>query len=96
MSEPRCGSRISRNGFIFIKVSGVCIKLLILYHFSYISHENEIIWSHFKGYFKTGMGRGFNRTRASGGHVFGWIKIVLRILFLDYFGEIIITCSIFL
>ena len=36
--------RISGKGFICNKVSG--FALLILFHFSYISHENEIIWSH--------------------------------------------------
>ena len=39
--------------------------LLILTHFSKVSHENEIIWSHyfiFIGYLKTGAGRGFERT----------------------------------
>ena len=32
------------RGFIYIKVSG--FALLILSHFSQISYENEIIWSH--------------------------------------------------
>ena len=50
------------RGFICIKVCGVA--LVILSHFSYISHKNEIIWSHrqssfiYIGYLKTGDGEG--------------------------------------
>ena len=39
----RGGSRISGKGFILYK--GVGVRLLMLSHFSEISHENEIIWS---------------------------------------------------
>ena len=57
----RGGSRISGKGFICIKVWG--FALLILSHFSYISHENKIIWSetklfHFHGIFQNGGGEG--------------------------------------
>ena len=50
------------RGFICIIVWG--FALLTLSHFSYIAHENEIIWSHldqiisFHGIFKTGGGGG--------------------------------------
>ena len=40
-------SRISEKGFCLYK--GVCVGgslVLILSNFSYIPHENEIIWSH--------------------------------------------------
>ena len=36
--------RFLQRGFIFIKMWG--FTLLILSNFYYISHENEIIWSH--------------------------------------------------
>ena len=47
MTSQGDGSRISGKGVHMYK--GVCVwgyALLILSHFSYISHENEIIWSH--------------------------------------------------
>ena len=40
----RGGSRISGKGFICIKMWG--LALVVFSHFSYLSHENEIIWSH--------------------------------------------------
>ena len=40
----RGGSRVSGQGVHMYKIVG--FALLILSHFSSISHENEIIWSH--------------------------------------------------
>ena len=44
MGQQGADSGFLKRGFICIKVLG--FALLILSHFSLISHENEIIWSH--------------------------------------------------
>ena len=63
LKYPGADPEFLQWGFICIKVWG--FALLILSHFSSISYENEIIWSHlrpnyfiFIGYLKTGQGGG--------------------------------------